>query len=80
MCRRLESREVPAALMKVLPDRIRPFPQHVVLSNQSTIPLSHTALPLQHYKALGGRQEWVFEEMTATKIRLALPLKRVFVV
>lgn len=37
-------------------------------------------LLLQHYKALGGRHKCVFEEMTAAKIRLALPLKRVFVV
>lgn len=80
MCGRLESGELPAALMKVLPDRIGLFPRHHVLPGQSTIPLSRTALPPQHYKALGGRQKWVFEEMTAAKIRLALPLKGVFVV
>lgn len=47
-----------------------------------TWPVNHsdTALPPQHYKAVGGRRANVFEEMTAAKIGLALPLQSIFVV
>ena len=69
-------------LMEVLPDRIGLFPQHLVLPDQSTIPLRNTPLPPQRYKAIGGMGGggFVFEEMTAGKIGLAFPLMRVFVV
>lgn len=85
----LKAAELPAALMEAPPHRTTALPASSYIAAAASClasqPLHLVArlppqLPPQHYKALRGRPECAFEEMTATKIRLALPLKRVFVV
>lgn len=65
--------------MEVLPDKMGLFPDTSSCLTSQPFHLD-TTLPPQHYKELGGTRGCVFEEMTADKIGLALPLKGVFVV
>lgn len=85
----LTAAELPAALMEAPPHRTTALPASSYIAAAAAaasclasqpLRLAARRLPPQHYKALGGRHECAFEEMTETKIRLAMPLKRVFVV